>query len=116
MGFQQNDNPDLPTLDADLIVSESGLTFQQEHPLVDLEVLHSVAQQFAAYQFDQYNAATAYTQGQRVRFNDENYQWNNATPSTPGTAPPAASWIVVDLFNPFLRNMRKQSIAKVLNA
>jgi len=116
VGFQQNDNPVLPTLAADLIISESGLTFQQEHPLVDLEVLHSVAQHFAAYQFDQYDAAPAYTQGQRVRFNDINYEWTNATASTPGQAPPGFSWTVVDLFNPFLRSMRSQTIAKVLNA
>ena len=116
VGFEQTSDPTLPVLDADLIITESGQTFQQEHPLVDMGILHSVATEFAAYQYTAYNAATLYAQGERMRYLEVNYEWTNAAPSAGGITPPHADWAVVDEFNPFLRNMRLQAIGKVLSA
>lgn len=37
VGFEQNTNTDYPTLDADLLVSDSGLYVQKVHPLLSVE-------------------------------------------------------------------------------
>jgi hypothetical protein len=115
VGFQQTDNPKVPALDADLLVSESGLYFQQEHPLVDLEVLHSVAQQFESYIYDTWDVGTTYSLGQRVRDSEINYEYIDASPSAGNLTSDGNFWKTVALFSPFLRQMRAQSIAKVLN-
>jgi len=115
VGFQQTENPKVPALDADLLVSESGIFFQQEHPLVDLEILHSVAQQFESYTYDPWAVGTTYSLGQRVRDTDINYEYINATPTAGNPTSDTAFWNPVAMFSPFLRQMRAQSIAKVLN-
>jgi hypothetical protein len=41
IGFEQNADPNYPTLPADLLISESGLKVQQLHPLLDIENLYN---------------------------------------------------------------------------
>jgi len=48
------------------------------------------------YDFEDYDALVSYQNYDVVYYDDEYYEWLNATPSTPGTAPGAGSWSLIN--------------------
>ena len=57
VGWEQSYDPQ-KQIDAALTESESGLTFQQAHPMVTLDNLRSIMPEDYYYQYPQYDAAT----------------------------------------------------------
>ena len=66
IGWEQNyDTSDLKISDA-LTVSESGLYFQQIHPLLTLQNMSCIAPDFKNMTFEEYNVEKAYSKGNIV--------------------------------------------------
>ncbi len=74
IGWEQNyDTSDLKISDA-LTVSESGLYFQQIHPLLTLQNLACIAPDFKNTTFPEYNPTTHYKAGNVVKYGDKMYK------------------------------------------
>ena len=74
IGWEQNyDTSDLKISDA-LTVSESGIYFQQIHPLLTLQNMSCVAPDFKNMKFEQYDRDKVYNKGQVVECNGKLYK------------------------------------------
>ena len=74
IGWEQNyDTSDLKISDA-LTVSESGLYFQQIHPLLTLQNMACIAPDFKNTTFPEYNPSTRYEAGNVVKYGDKIYK------------------------------------------
>ena len=74
IGWEQNyDTSDLKISDA-LTVSESGLYFQQIHPLLTLQNIACIAPDFKNMQYEAFSLAKYYTKGDIVKFLDKIYR------------------------------------------
>ena len=74
VGWEQSYDPQ-KQIDAALTESESGLTYQQAHPMVTLDNLRSIMPEDYYYQYPQYNAATEYGKGVKVSY--QNKVWES---------------------------------------
>lgn len=74
IGWEQNyDTSDLKISDA-LTVSESGLYFQQIHPLLTLQNMACIAPDFKNITFPEYNPNIRYEAGNIVKYGDKMYK------------------------------------------
>lgn len=114
VGFRQTDNPDYPQLGPSLLVSESGLFFQDEHPLLNIENIDQALKNYAKYNFPEWQVAVEYSIGQRVYEGTVVYESliNNNTGNQPSASP--GQWVVVDLFSQKLQALVESSINKML--
>lgn len=113
IGWEQNyDTSDLKISDA-LTVSESGLYFQQVHPLLTLQTLSSVAPDFKNTNYPDYNQEKPYSKGNIVKFNDSLYK---ALKKSTGMQPDVESeyWVETNPFSEWLEAKTKASIQKAV--
>ena len=74
IGWEQNyDTSDLKISDA-LTVSESGLYFQQIHPLLTLQNMSCIAPDFKNITFPEYNSEKEYSKGNVVDYQGTQYK------------------------------------------
>ena len=114
IGWQQNyDTTDLKISEA-LTQSESGLYFQQVHPLLTLETLSCIAPDFKNIQFPAYDAAEEYSVGNVVSYNEVLYK---ALQKSSGKQPDTESeyWVETNPFSEWLETKTKASIQKAIN-
>lgn len=113
IGWKQNyDTSDLKISDA-LTVSESGLYFQQIHPLLTLQNLLCIAPDFKSVRLSEYDASAEYTKGSVVLFNGLPYK---ALQKSTGKEPvkEAEYWAETTLFSEWLEEKTKASIQKAI--
>lgn len=109
VGWMQNYNTSDFKISDELTVSESGLYFQQVHPLLTLHNLKSIAPDFKNTEYDSYKADTQYYKGNIVFFGDKLYKAQKDIKSIePGTD--AESWNEVDPFSDWLLHKTKEGI------
>lgn len=111
IGWEQNyDTSDLKISDA-LTVSESGLYFQQIHPLLTLQNMSCIAPDFKNMTFEEYNAEKAYSKGNIVKYNELLYK---ALQNSVGKQPDIESeyWVETNPFSEWLESKTKASIQK----
>lgn len=113
VGFRQNDNPDYPTLVPSLLTTETGLYFQDAHPLLTIENIDQCARNFDHYSFPNYAAGSTYSTGQRVRFSGLVYESlvDSNTGNQPDTSP--IQWTEVNLLSQFLISMVEAGVNDV---
>lgn len=114
IGWEQNyDTSDLKISDA-LTVSESGLYFQQIHPLLTLQNMSCIAPDFKNMTFEEYNAEKAYSKGNIVKYNELLYK---ALQNSVGKQPDAESeyWVETNPFSEWLESKTKASIQKAIS-
>lgn len=85
IGWQQNYNTEELKIAEELTESESGLYFQQLHPLITLQNLACVAPLSDVGSYPKYKDNKTYTKGQIVRFNDKLYKAKQITKGIPPT-------------------------------
>ena len=74
IGWQQNcDTSELKVSDA-LTASETGLYFQQIHPLLTLQNMACIAPDFKNIDFKDYDSEKDYAKGNIVKYNNEIYR------------------------------------------
>jgi hypothetical protein len=114
IGWEQNyDTSDLKISDA-LTVSESGLYFQQIHPLLTLQNMSCIAPDFKNMTFEEYSAEKAYSKGNIVKYNELLYK---ALQNSVGKQPDIESeyWVETNQFSEWLESKTKASIQKAIS-
>lgn len=113
IGWEQNyDTSDLKISDA-LTVSESGLYFQQIHPLLTLQNMSCIAPDFKNITFPEYNSEKEYSKGNVVYYQGTQYK---ALQKAQGKQPDIESeyWVETNLFSEWLESKTKASIQKAI--
>lgn len=113
IGWEQNyDTSDLKISDA-LTVSESGLYFQQIHPLLTLQNMSCIAPDFKNITFPEYNSEKEYSKGNAVDYQGTQYK---ALQKAQGKQPDIESeyWVETNLFSEWLESKTKASIQKAI--
>lgn len=113
IGWEQNyDTSDLKISDA-LTVSESGLYFQQIHPLLTLQNMSCIAPDFKNITFPEYNSEKEYSKGNVVDYQGTQYK---ALQKAQGIQPDIESeyWVKTNLFSEWLESKTKASIQKAI--
>lgn len=113
IGWEQNyDTSDLKISDA-LTVSESGLYFQQIHPLLTLQNMSCIAPDFRNITFPEYNSEKEYSKGNVVNYQGTQYK---ALQKAQGKQPDIESeyWVETNLFSEWLESKTKASIQKAI--
>lgn len=113
IGWEQNyDTSDLKISDA-LTVSESGLYFQQIHPLLTLKNMSCIAPDFKNITFPEYNSEKEYSKGNVVDYQGTQYK---ALQKAQGKQPDIESeyWVETNLFSEWLESKTKASIQKAI--
>ncbi len=113
IGWEQNyDTSDLKISDA-LTVSESGLYFQQIHPLLTLQNMSCIAPDFKNIAFEEYNAEKLYSKGNVVKYNSLLYK---ALQNSAGKQPDIEyeHWVETNPFSEWLEGKTKASIQKAI--
>lgn len=121
IGWEQNhDTSDLKISDA-LTVSESGLYFQQIHPLLTLQNMSCIAPDFKNTTFNEYDSEKEYKKGNIVKINDTLYK---ALQNCKGISPEDESneiydateyWVETNPFSEWLESKTKASIQKAIS-
>lgn len=113
IGWEQNyDTSDLKISDA-LTVSESGLYFQQIHPLLTLQNMSCIAPDFKNITFPEYNSEKEYSKDNVVDYQGTQYK---ALQKAQGKQPDIESeyWVETNLFSEWLESKTKASIQKAI--
>lgn len=113
IGWEQNyDTSDLKISDA-LTVSESGLYFQQIHPLLTSQNMSCIAPDFKNITFPEYNSEKEYSKGNVVDYQGTQYK---ALQKAQGKQPDIESeyWVETNLFSEWLESKTKASIQKAI--
>ena len=111
VGWQQDYDP-AKQIDAELLQSESGLYFQQAHPLLTLENIRSIMPDTYKMQYPSWDAVTQYSDGAKVKYNDVVYR---ATSANVGQQPDQSDvWVVYDIVSDYLRQQVMGGIAQTV--
>ena len=113
IGWEQNyDTSGLKISDA-LTVSESGLYFQQIHPLLTLQNMSCIAPDFKNITFPEYNSEKEYSKGNVVKYDEKLYK---ALQKALNKQPDIESeyWVETNPFSEWLENKTKASIQKAI--
>lgn len=126
VGWKQTDdaNPDL-LLSSNLLGSESGLYYQQAHPLLTLNNMASIAPDFSDYSKPEYDAAATYPKDQVVKVSttvDETttVQYFKAIENVPTNMKPGVAegwpnyWIETSPFSEWLEDKTRSTIYKAI--
>ena len=113
VGFRQNTNPDYPMLSDSLLVSDTGLFYQDAHPLLTIENIDQCARNYDHFNYPDWVAGTSYSIGNKVRFDGLVYEsdTNNNQGNQPDTNP--TQWGEVNLLSQFLISMEEAGINNV---
>lgn len=112
IGWEQNYNPLEMSIDSSLTETESGLFFQQVHPLLTLQNLTSVAPDFENTHFPSYSGTASYKKGDVVRSSGVYYRAVAASTGEPLDS--TTYWTTFDPFSEWLRHKTRASIAKAV--
>ena len=114
VGWRQNYDPAGAQLSA-LTSSTSGLYFNDEHPLLNIENLLSIAPEFSKLSAPSaWDSGTNYAVGDLVTLSGTRYRATAA--STNQTPPDADYWEVYDAFTAWLKEKTEAGIIRAVNA
>lgn len=114
VGWKQNyDSSDIMLSD-NLTQTESGMYFQQIHPLLTLDNLQSIAPDFQNYNWQVHGANKAYKSGEVVRVDDSLYKALQDVPAETSILD-TNYWTETNPFSEWLEDKTKASIVKLVN-
>lgn len=114
IAWRQNYNVNGEQLEADLITGETGLFYQDEHVLMNLDVIQSIMPDHSLVNYPVYGPLTPYVVGQIVEYNGVNYTCiQDGTGETPD-APGSLYWVVHRPLNQFLRDKVRAGIVNTV--
>ena len=114
VGWKQNYDLSNITLSDNLTQTESGMYFQQIHPILTLDNLQSIAPDFQNYNWQVYDTNKAYKSGEVVRIEDSLYKALQNVPIKTSISD-ADYWIETNPFSEWLEDKTKASIVKLVN-
>lgn len=114
VGWQQSYDTSEVKLSDNLTQSESGMYFQQVHPLLTLQNLMSIAPDFKNTNFPEHDANSSYKEGVVVTLEDKYYKSIKDVPVNTEITNDEF-WIETNLFSEWLEDKTKASIIKLIN-
>ena len=114
VGWQQSYDTSEVKLSDNLTQSESGMYFQQVHPLLTLPNLMSIAPDFKNTNFTEHDANSSYKEGVVVTLEDKYYKSIKDVPVNTEITNDEF-WIETNLFSEWLEDKTKASIIKLIN-
>lgn len=114
VGWQQSYDTSEVKLSDNLTQSESGMYFQQVHPLLTLPNLMSIAPDFKNTNFPGHDANSSYKEGVVVTLEDKYYKSIKDVPVNTEITNDEF-WIETNLFSEWLEDKTKASIIKLIN-
>lgn len=114
VGWQQSYDTSEVKLSDNLTQSESGMYFQQVHPLLTLPNLMSIAPDFKNTNFPEHDANSSYKEGIVVTLEDKYYKSIKDVPINTEITNDEY-WIETNLFSEWLEDKTKASIIKLIN-
>lgn len=114
VGWKQSYDLSDNMLSSNLTQTESGMYFQQIHPLLTLDNLRSIAPDFQNYNWQVRDANKAYKSGEVVRVDDSLYKALQDVPAETDI-PDSEYWTETNPFSEWLEEKTKASIVKLVN-
>lgn len=114
VGWKQSYDLSDIMLSSNLTQTESGMYFQQIHPLLTLDNLRSIAPDFQNYNWQVHDANKAYKSGEVVRVDDSLYKALQDVPVETDILD-SEYWTETNPFSEWLEEKTKASIVKLVN-
>ncbi len=114
VGWKQSYDLSDIMLSSNLTQTESGMYFQQIHPLLTLDNLRSIAPDFQNYNWQVHDANKTYKSGEVVRVDDSLYKAIQNVPAETDILD-TDYWIETNPFSEWLEEKTKASIVKLVN-
>lgn len=114
VGWKQNYDLSTVALSDNLTQTESGMYFQQIHPLLTLDNLQSIAPDFQNYNWQVYDTNKVYKSGEVVRIEDSLYKALQNVPIKTSISD-TDYWVETNPFSEWLEDKTKASIVKLVN-
>lgn len=114
VGWEQSIDPQ-KAFDESLTQSESGLYFQNAHPLLTIDNIIACAPEIYGRQYPEWQASTTYTQGYIVKkSNKYYYALQNSQGIDPTLDTSADYWKQISLIDDYLTRLTKAGIAQMV--
>lgn len=114
VGWKQSYDLSDNMLSSNLTQTESGMYFQQIHPLLTLDNLRSIAPDFQNYNWQVHDANKTYKSGEVVRVDDSLYKALQDVPAETDILD-SEYWTETNPFSEWLEEKTKASIVKLVN-
>ena len=114
VGWKQSYDLSDIMLSSNLTHTESGMYFQQIHPLLTLDNLRSIAPDFQNYNWQVHDVNKAYKSGEVVRIDDSLYKAIQDVPAETDILD-SEYWAETNPFSEWLEEKTKASIVKLVN-
>lgn len=114
VGWKQSYDLSDIMLSSNLTQTESGMYFQQIHPLLTLDNLRSIAPDFQNFNWQVYDVNKAYKSGEVVRVDDSLYKAIQDVPAETDILD-SEYWTETNPFSEWLEEKTKASIVKLVN-
>lgn len=114
VGWKQSYDLSDIMLSSNLTQTESGMYFQQIHPLLTLDNLRSIAPDFQNYNWQVHDVNKAYKSGEVVRVDDSLYKAIQDVPAETDILD-SGYWTETNPFSEWLEEKTKASIVKLVN-
>jgi hypothetical protein len=114
VGWKQSYDLSDIMLSSNLTQTESGMYFQQIHPLLTLDNLRSIAPDFQNFNWQVHDANKAYKSGEVVRVDDSLYKALQDVPAETDILD-SEYWAETNPFSEWLEEKTKASIVKLIN-
>ena len=113
VGWEQSYDPQAQ-IDAALTESESGLTYQQAHPMVTLENIKAIMPEYSMYEFPAWDKDTEYGKGDKVSHSEK--VWESTANHNKDNEPSDDSeyWKEYDFVSVWLERLTRSAIAKTV--
>lgn len=114
VGWKQSYDTSSIKLSDNITQTESGMYFQQIHPLLTLDNLQSIMPDFQNYNWQEHSISNAYKAGEVVKVEDVLYKSIKAVPAETDIYN-SEYWIETNPFSEWLEDKTKASIVKLIN-
>lgn len=114
VGWKQSYDLSDIMLSSNITQTESGMYFQQIHPLLTLDNLRSIAPDFQNFNWQVHDANKVYKSGEVVRVDDSLYKAIQDVPAETGILD-SEYWTETNPFSEWLEEKTKASIVKLVN-
>ena len=113
VGWEQDFNPDKQIAEA-LTESESGLTFQQAHPMVTLGNIRAIMPEDYMYHYQNWKSDVIYAKGDKVSYG--HVVWESLADANEDNEPEAGSeyWKEYDFTSVWIERLTRSAIAKTV--